>query len=1002
MPHHSDRSPSRLLFVVLGLMVGTVTDTHHAVADVGPIPQWIWGSPLSIDDDQVTLQHDFDVGPHLKAATFDGLADDEMVVTVNGRDVIKSASSREWTKADVFRVLKAGGNQIVIRARNESGSSGVCCRLMLEYENGRRRTIVTDPTWRVWPRDVAPTSSNMAYAVSRGLLGIQPWGDPPGEEGDYYQWKKSLGANQAEATGTMRVLPGFEVELVRSAQPGESSWISVTFDAQGDAIIGCEGRDKRNGLLRLKLPNEQRSAAEVSSAEDTLLEARGLAFKGSTLFANANNAHSLVRLDDRNRDGRFEEVAVLKKSPGSVGHGRNNLCFGPDGKLYSIHGNDVRLPEDFSPEQSRVRNMAVDRLLNCRWDRYLFDWQAKLPAGHLIRTDESAQNWELWATGFRNPYGIDFNTDGELFTFDADNEGDLGTSWYRPTRINHVIPGGDYGWRQGTGMRNEWYPDSLPSNLNIGKSSPTDIKFGTRSNFPARYQRSLFILDWTYGRIYSIEMLPRGASYVGTAELFLEGRPLNVTDLEFGPDGALYFTTGGRATQSGLYRVRFTRSEKDVEPPTAVGPDILIAASTARDIRHRLEAGYGQRDVVELALAHLGDPDAWLRHASRIALESIPAEMWREAVLTPATQPLAAVTGLLTLSRQPGEASKVLTRLNELPISKLSHEELLIAARAYQLCLIRDAATPAEMKHLIRERIESIYPTRCAETNQLACELLIYLESPLVVPRTMVLLRAAKLQEEKFQWLFQLRNVRGGWTIDNRKAYLEELAASSNFDGGRELPIALFSIGSEFRTTLTPAEVAELADHLQPKSPSGQPQSLIPQGTLVKEWKLDDLAGRLNEVGTGRNFKRGEEVFRAANCVKCHRFARQGQPVGPDLSFVGFRFGRRDLLETILLPSKVIDSKFLDITFELKSGRTVTGRVVGGDDRVVLVSPNAASPLETVELERADIESERVSPLSPMPAGLLNTLDSNAILDLLAYLEANGVSASPHFEPGKQ
>lgn len=996
--HCSDYSATRLI-ILCGLLVWGTLEAPAARADVGLIPQWIWGSPLSIDGDQVTLQQDFDVSPHLKAATFEGLADDEMVVTVNGREVIKTTSSREWAKADLFRDLKAGGNQIVIRARNQSGSSGVCCRIKLEYEDGRRRTIVTDPTWRVWPRDAAPTSSSMTYAASRGLLGIQPWGDPPGEEGDYYQWKKSLGANQAEATGTMRVLPGFEVELVRSAQPGESSWISLTFDAHGDAIIGCEGRDKRNGLLRLKLPNEQRATVEVSSAEDTLLEARGLAFKGSTLFANANNAHALVRLDDRNRDGRFEEVAVLKKSPGSVGHGRNNLCFGPDGKLYSIHGNDVRLPEDFKPEQSRVRNMTVDRLLNCRWDRYLFDWAAKLPAGHLIRTDESAQNWELWATGFRNPYGIDFNTDGELFTFDADNEGDLGTSWYRPTRINHVIPGGDYGWRQGTGMRNEWYPDSLPSNLNIGKSSPTDIKFGTRSSFPARYQRSLFILDWTYGRIYSVEMLPRGASYVGTAELFLEGRPLNVTDLEFGPDGALYFTTGGRATQSGLYRVRFTGSDKHIEQPTVVAPEVLAAASTARDIRHRLEAGYGNHDVVELALAHLGDPDAWLRHAARIALESVTVDLWRDAVLrTPETQPLTVVTGLLTLSRQTGEAPKVLKRLNELPLAKLSPEELLIAARAYQLSLIRDAATPSEMKQLIRERIESIYPTRCAETNQLACELLIYLESPLVVSRTMALLRAAKLQEEKFQWLFQLRNVRGGWSIDLRREYLQELAASSTFDGGRELPIALFSIGSEFRTTLTPAEVAELADHLQPKSPSGQPQSLIPQGTLVKEWKLDDLAGRLNEIGSGRNFKRGQEVFRAANCVKCHRFARQGQPVGPDLSFVGFRFGRRDLLETILVPSKVIDSKFLDITIELKSGRSVTGRVVGGDERVVLVSPNAASPLETVELGRAEIESEQVSPLSPMPAGLLNTFDMDAILDLLAYLEANGVEASPHFE----
>ena len=46
-------------------------------------------------------------------------------------------------------------------------------------------------------------------------------------------------------------------------------------------------------------------------------------------------------------------------------------------------------------------------------------------------------------------------------------------------------------------------------------------------------------------------------SYTGRAEVFLKGRPLNVTGLDFGSDGALYFITGGRRTQSGLYRVKW-------------------------------------------------------------------------------------------------------------------------------------------------------------------------------------------------------------------------------------------------------------------------------------------------------------------------------------------------------------------------------------------------------------------------------------------------------------
>ena len=71
----------------------------------------------------------------------------------------------------------------------------------------------------------------------------------------------------------------------------------------------------------------------------------------------------------------------------------------------------------------------------------------------------------------------------------------------------------------------------------------------------------LFILDWTYGRILAVHLLPRGAGYRAAAETFLKGRPLNVTDLAVGPDGALYLVTGGRKTQSALYRIAYTGAD---------------------------------------------------------------------------------------------------------------------------------------------------------------------------------------------------------------------------------------------------------------------------------------------------------------------------------------------------------------------------------------------------------------------------------------------------------
>ncbi len=180
----------------------------------------------------------------------------------------------------------------------------------------------------------------------------------------------------------------------------------------------------------------------MEPVEETLLEPRGLAFgPDGSLYVNANNAHALVRAEETTGQGRFDRVTPLRKSPGGVGHGRNNLTFGPDGRCTRSTATTFACPTISGADESRVIHQENDRLLTCRWDRFLFDYAAKLPAGHLIRTTHPAASWELMAGGFRNPYGIDFNPDGELFTFDADNEGDLGTPWYRPTRINHVVSG---------------------------------------------------------------------------------------------------------------------------------------------------------------------------------------------------------------------------------------------------------------------------------------------------------------------------------------------------------------------------------------------------------------------------------------------------------------------------------------------------------------------------------------------------------------------------------
>ncbi|MFM7862576.1 MAG: hypothetical protein ACKPHU_00045, partial [Planctomycetaceae bacterium] len=157
----------------------------------------------------------------------------------------------------------------------------------------------------------------------------------------------------------------------------------------------------------------------------------------------------------------------------------------------------------------------------------------------------------------RNPFGIDFNSDGAAFTYDADNEFDMGTPWYRSTRIWQLSPGLDFGWRVAQGQWPPYFPDRADNSvwqLDTGKGSPTSVMFGKHLKFAPDYQNCLYVLDWAYGRVLAVHMAPRGSMYRMAGELFLQGVPLNVTDIAAGPDGAMYLITGGRRTQSALYR----------------------------------------------------------------------------------------------------------------------------------------------------------------------------------------------------------------------------------------------------------------------------------------------------------------------------------------------------------------------------------------------------------------------------------------------------------------
>ncbi len=165
--------------------------------------------------------------------------------------------------------------------------------------------------------------------------------------------------------------------------------------------------------------------------------------------------------------------------------------------------------------------------------------------------------------------------------------------------------------------------------------------------------------------------------------------------------------------------------------------------------------------------------------------------------------------------------------------------------------------------------------------------------------------------------------------------------------------------------------------------------------SLVRKWTVQELlASADGPAATGdrnRDLTRGAEVFASASCVKCHRFGTRGTLVGPDLTAANRRFNRRDMLVSIIEPSKVIAENYRSLQLVTTDGKAYVGQVTtGGDYRspVLRLSTDPTQPLKTIEIAKNDIESQQLSDVSWMPEGLVDTFTKDEILDLIAYLEA--------------
>ena len=553
--------------------------------------QWIW-SPAHDKDDVPRGTCHFRKTVSLRApeqGKITIIADDEYELFVNGRRMGSGGGTVDLVEYDVSRYLSRGRNIIGVKVTNTRGTTaGVAARVAIKESEGDWQVFSSDNTWKT-NIDVLPLWNTGLYNDSR-------WDDAQmfGKLGETAPWdiREQVAASEGGAISTERfkIDREFDVqELFNDQQTG--SLISVAFNEFGHILAG-----RADGpLLLIYDSNDDGAPDKVKTYCDKVKNCQGvLALNGDVyVTASGPDGEALYRLSDTDRDGTLENVKALITFSGVGGeHGAHAVTLGPDGMIYVMVGNHAKVNAPFA-ETSPYRNYYEGDLLPRYEDPSGHANDVKAPGGVVIRTDLDGKEVEVVAGGLRNAYDLAFNRMGEMFVHDSDMESDEGTTWYRPTRLYHVTPGGEFGWRSGWAKWPNYYVDNLPEILDTGRGSPTGAAVYNHFAFPTRYQHQLFLADWSRGRILAVELKPNGASYSATSEVFLEGQPLNITDLEVGPDGGLYFVTGGRGSSGGVYRISW--KGEIPEPVSNLGEGISAAIR-----QPQLQSAWGRQKIAAI------------------------------------------------------------------------------------------------------------------------------------------------------------------------------------------------------------------------------------------------------------------------------------------------------------------------------------------------------------------------------------------------------------------
>ena len=359
---------------------------------------------------------------------------------------------------------------------------------------------------------------------------------------------------------------------------------SLCFDNKGRLYVGAGPQyrhpqeDSPTDYIKILIDADNDGVAEtVKTFAEGLNCVQAMAWKGNELWVA--NAPELTVLRDTDGDDVADEYQIIYTGLNNLRHSVHGLNWGPDGWLYFTMGNTWVKPNAPKPIRDLQGIKSDDKTQYPLTKVYTKETYPKSfhplnkdeKEGGIFRCRPGGHNLELFARGMRNPWDMCMDSGFNWLATDND-PGRPGERIFMPIRHGHYS------------MRHPWKFDWMGKHIAIAPSSDlfpsvsgsgTGVAFYISEHFPKEYRNKYLIADWTNNCIFLYNPKWVGALQVPAEKKSklvdggttlggdlgykgAKGRSLfRPTDIEIGPDGALYIAGWG-----SVYGTEYVPNEK--------------------------------------------------------------------------------------------------------------------------------------------------------------------------------------------------------------------------------------------------------------------------------------------------------------------------------------------------------------------------------------------------------------------------------------------------------